>query len=82
MKKYICILVCMILGWSHIYSDDMVTGGFILVSPSQEKGKYWKIEGKTAKFLPDNWLIKQYLTREGNQFEKFFWQVGEYFNLL
>ena len=32
--------------------------------------------------LPDNWLIKQYLTRQGNQFEKFFWQVGEYFNLL
>ncbi len=32
--------------------------------------------------LPDNWLTAQYLKREGNQFEKFFQQVGEYFKLL
>lgn len=32
--------------------------------------------------LPDNWLITQYLKREGNQFEKFFQQIGEYFGLL
>ena len=35
-----------------------------------------------GKFLPDNWLITQYLKRQGNQFEKFFQQIGEYFKLL
>jgi N-acetylmuramoyl-L-alanine amidase len=32
--------------------------------------------------LPDNWLITQYLGRQGNQFERFFQQIGEYFKLL
>lgn len=32
--------------------------------------------------LADNWLITQYLKREGNQFERFFQQIGEYFGLI
>lgn len=57
MKKKFVAFVSMILCMSvFVWSEDMVTGGFILVSPSQEKGKYWKIEGKTAKFLSDNWI--------------------------
>lgn len=32
--------------------------------------------------LPDNWLTKEFLQREGNALQKFFLQVGEYYNLL
>lgn len=33
-------------------------------------------------FLPDNWLIKEYLKREGSVFFKYFQIVGEKFGLL
>ena len=32
--------------------------------------------------LPDNFLINEYLKREGSQFHRFFYEVGKYFNLL
>lgn len=32
--------------------------------------------------LPDNWLVNEYLQREGSIFHKYFYEVGKYFNLL
>lgn len=32
--------------------------------------------------LPDNWLINEYLKREGNLFLRYFQYIGELFNLL
>jgi len=32
--------------------------------------------------LPDNWLINEYLKREGSIFHRYFYEVGKYFNLL
>lgn len=32
--------------------------------------------------LPDNWIINEYLKREGSVFLLFFYKVGAYFNLL
>ena len=35
-----------------------------------------------GQLLKDNWLVNEYLKREGSQFLLFFQKVGEYFNLL
>ncbi len=32
--------------------------------------------------VPDNWLTKEYLTREASIMHRYFWQLGEYLKLL
>lgn len=35
-----------------------------------------------GRMMPDNWLAREYLTREANIMHRLFWLIGEKFNLL
>lgn len=60
--RIIFIFFVILLGEHFIYCSEAVKDGFIMVSPSNKKSEYWRIEGDSATFLTDNWIEMTHVT--------------------
>lgn len=56
LKKAIGIIFLLVVLFVEALIAEEVRDGFVLVSPSEDKAKYWRIEGSSANFLEDNWI--------------------------